>query len=62
MENYQEWLTKYNFGKWILSDVDNFMRGNPLFLEGTGMSKYEEDIFKDTNRDPNISFDIKEIN
>jgi hypothetical protein len=26
-----EWLGKYRFGMWKITDIDNFMKGNSLF-------------------------------
>ncbi len=33
MENYQEWLNKFKFGIWRLTDIDNYMKGNPLIVK-----------------------------
>ena len=47
----------------MISDIDNFMRGNPLFADAKGMAKYEEtDMFEGSNKDPKISYDVREFN
>lgn len=30
LENYMEWLGKFNFGIWKMVDLDNWCNGNPL--------------------------------
>ena len=32
-ETYAEWIAKHVFGQWKIIDVDNWMKGNPLFLK-----------------------------
>ena len=34
-------MSKFKIGKCVLVDIDNFMRGNPLFLGEKGAVKYE---------------------
>jgi hypothetical protein len=31
-ETYLEWVSKHLFGQWKLVDVDNWMKGNPFFI------------------------------
>lgn len=59
-ENYMEWLGKFNFGKWMLSDVDNFLKGNPLFLGVEGAKKFDQEVFKSSSLDPSISSNLRE--
>ena len=33
LENYMEWLGKFNFGVWKMADLDNWMKGNPLIIQ-----------------------------
>jgi hypothetical protein len=33
VETYTEWIAKHKFGIWKMIDMDNWMKGNPYFLE-----------------------------
>lgn len=33
VETYTEWIAKHSFGVWKMIDMDNWMKGNPYFLE-----------------------------
>lgn len=57
LEGYMEWLGKYRFGKWQLSDMDNWMLGNPLFSGETKRSLYHDPVFKGSKYDPEITID-----
>ena len=32
MENYIEWISKHQFSKWVIVDLDNWLSGNPLVI------------------------------
>ena len=34
LENYMEWLGKWQFTNWKIVDIDNWMLGNPLIVGG----------------------------
>lgn len=59
-ENYQEWLMKFRFGKWVLADIDNYLKGNPLFLFAEGGKRYDSSIFKNTAFDPQLASNLRE--
>lgn len=61
LENLQEWLMKYQLGKWKLVDSDNFMLGNPLFLETHSNNAYSDPIFKGTDLDPELASNIRNL-
>lgn len=58
-ENFTEWLTKFNFGKWKIADIDNFMSGNSIFKESKRREDYKDDIFRDTPLDFRNSIDLR---
>ena len=33
VETYTEWISKHTFGIWKMIDMDNYMKGNPYFIE-----------------------------
>lgn len=51
---------KFRFGKWILADIDNYLKGNPLFLFAEGGKKYDSSIFKNTAFDPQLASNLRE--
>ncbi len=59
LENYQEWLGKFKMGKWIISDLDHFMMGNSLFEEIQETQKIRAEVFKGSDLDPNVNYDIR---
>lgn len=59
LENYQEWLGKFKLGKWIISDLDHFMLGNPLFEDDMRNRALDQEIFRGTKIDPNVNYDIR---
>ena len=61
MENYMEWLGKFNFGIWKMADLDNWCKGNPLIKINNDRFKYEDDIFKGSKYDPEYNIDIKNV-
>jgi hypothetical protein len=32
VETYTEWIAKHTFGVWKMIDMDNWMKGNPYFI------------------------------
>merc|ERR1712151_596287 len=61
LEGYIEWLSKFKPGKWILTDIDNFMLGNPLVKEGSRLDKFGDKIFKDTKFDREANIDLRNV-
>ena len=61
LENYMEWLGKFQFGVWKMVDLDNWMQGNPLFLNPTDRQKFQDDIFKGSKFDPKTHIDIRYV-
>jgi len=61
LENYMEWLGKFNFGVWKLADLDNWNLGNPLITKDSDREKFKDEIFKDTKYDPETHIDIKNV-
>ncbi len=61
LENYMEWIGKFNFGIWKMVDLDNWCLGNPLILKESDRSKFNENIFKNTVYDPEFNIDIKNV-
>lgn len=61
LENYMEWLGKFNFGVWKMADLDNWNQGNPLIKQGNNRDKYKDDIFKNSKYDPEVNIDIKNV-
>lgn len=58
VETYKEWLTKFTFGKWMISDIDNFMMGNPLFLGEKNRELFSDSIFEDSKFDYKANIDL----
>ena len=59
LENYQEWLGKFKMGKWIISDFDHYMLGNPLFEDDMRARDLDQEVFRGSKIDPNVSFNIR---
>lgn len=62
LENYQEWLYRYKPARWLLVDADNFMRGNPLFLEAHARQKFDDPVFHGSELDPASGPNIRNFN
>ena len=60
-ENFSEWLTKFNFGKWKIADIDNFMFGNPLFQNAKSRIEFGEEVFKGSKLDYSENIDLKRM-
>lgn len=56
-----EWLGKFNFGVWKMTDLDNWNQGNPLITQNNDRNKFTDDIFKNTKFDPEYNIDIKNV-
>jgi len=61
LENYMEWLGKFKFGVWKMVDMDNWMLGNPLLINQTTRSKYQDKIFKGSKYDVESVIDLKKM-
>lgn len=61
LENYQEFISKFKFGKWILSDMDNYMLGNPMFLN-VKPNLYDHPVFEGTSKDLKFTPNIRRTN
>lgn len=56
-----EWLGKYRFGPWRITDIDNFMLGNSPFRLHEGEPEDIDPVFKNTKLDKSYYIDIRKI-
>ena len=56
-----EWLGKYRFGPWRVTDLDNFMQGNSPFRDYMPEKEELDPIFKRTKLDKSYHIDIRMI-
>ncbi|KAL4504165.1 hypothetical protein ABPG72_021003 [Tetrahymena utriculariae] len=61
LENYMEWLGKFNFGVWRMADLDNWNLGNPLIVKDSDRDKFKDEVFKESKYDPEYNIDIKNV-
>lgn len=59
LETYQEWLYRCKMGKWVLVDVDNFMKGNPFFIASHQKQRFEDEVFQGSELDPSSGQNIR---
>ena len=59
LEGYVEWLSKFKPGKWQITDIDNYMLGNPLVRERSRHDKFDENIFKESKFDREANIDLR---
>lgn len=52
-------LGKFKFGAWKLVDVDNWMKGNPIFLDSQTKARYDDPVFKLSKLDREFQIDLR---
>jgi hypothetical protein len=61
IETLMEWLGKYRFGLWRVTDMDNFMMGNTPFYNYVDHNVVIDPILKGTKFDRSSYIDIRDI-
>lgn len=61
LENYQQWLNKFNTGTWKLVDIDNWMDGNQMIIKGNEKESYADEIFAGSDFDSKCLIDIRRV-
>lgn len=61
LETLIEWMGKYRFGPWRITDIDNFMKGNSPFRNNYKEEEELDPVFKGTKLDRSSYIDIRMI-
>ena len=51
-------MGKFKFGVWKMADLDNWMLGNPLFINSLERNMYKDPVFRGSKFDPDVNIDL----